>query len=546
MEMKLFLYLLIAAGYFYTFYKLFPLAGRKAWEGLVPGYNLWIWIKVIQKPWWYSILLIFPGVNVLVIMIMSASLSSVFGRRSASDYLQAALIPFIYFPRLANTKNLSYLGPIDRTKVKKNGTQEWRDAILFAIIAASLIRTYVMEAYTIPTASMEKTMLIGDYLFVSKMAYGAKIPMTPLSFPFAHHTLPFSENVASYLKWMDLPYMRLPGYSDVERNDVVVFNYPEGDTVCVELQSNKSFHQMRREFSYFFGKDKAEIYMRTGIPTAEQRTRATQLLASTLGSLGLPRDKISKVINEGFDFTVRPIDKRENYIKRCVGISGDTLQVDKGVLYINGEVASIPAEFQYNYYLYTEEFLNKKKLKNDFGVSYSDQRKLDGEPGYIMPMTFDNYQKIKELPQILTSAPTLNKGGFDPSMRIYPNHPNFNYTEDFFGPIVIPAAGMSIPLNEKTIPIYSRAIRIYEGNTLSQKDGKILINGEEQREYTFKLNYYWMMGDNRHNSADSRFWGFVPEDHIVGEASFIWLSLDQEVGWFDGKIRWNRFFQSVN
>lgn len=553
MELKPIIYLLIAASYFYSFYKLFPLAGRQAWEGIVPGYNIWVWIKVIQKPWWYIVLLLFPGVNVLTLMIMSASLAAMFGKRSAFDYFLAAFLPFYFFPTLANAKELAYLGPIDRSKHKKTAVQEWRDAILFAIIVASLIRTYAMEAYRIPTGSMEKTMLIGDFLFVSKAAYGPKIPMTPLSFPFAHHTLPFSATIPSYLNWMDLPYMRLPGLGEIERNDVVVFNYPEGDSVLVELQSNMSMHQTRRNYEAIFGKGVGESYMLGGVPakylgspTVQQFFRDIQL------NYGMSDRMVNKIKREGFDLTVRPVDKRENYIKRCVAVPGDTLQVDKGILYVNGEINPIPTDFQYRYRLYTQQYFNKRKLKEEFGIHYLDQ-KVEYAPQnsgelieYNVPMTFENYQELKDHPIVVGSFPELVKPWNDPTFSTFPNQPGFNFTRDFIGPIVVPGRGVPIELSTVNLPIYSRLITVYEGHDLQVKDEQIYIEGELATEYTPAMNYYWMMGDSRHNSADSRFWGFVPEDHVVGKASFIWLSLDKELGWLDGKIRWDRFFKGID
>ncbi len=547
MEIKLIIYLLIVGAYMYSFYKLFPLAGRKAWEGLVPFYNIYVWLKVAKRPWWYLILLIFPGVNVLMLMIMSANLATVYGKRSSKDLLLYSLLPFIFFPLLAMDSKTEYVGPIDRTKYKKTSMQEWRDAILFAIVAASLIRTYVMEAYTIPTASMEKSLLIGDFLFVSKAAYGPKIPQTPLSFPFAHHSLPFTNNsVKSYLEWMDLPYFRLPGLGKVERNDVVVFNYPEGDTVCVEVQSNKSFNQMRREYQLVFGDVEGESYLWNGIPQNKRGTNAIDYLAQMLYSMGLDGKTVAKVVNEGFDRTVRPIDKRENYIKRCVAIPGDTLRVENGVLYVNGETAYIPPEFQWNYVVINNDPLRRKRLKEEFGISLSDIQQRQDTVGYVIPLTLESYKKLSKWKPIDDISPMLNRPGtVDVFSRIFPNVTGSPWTEDFFGPIIIPKKGETVELTLANLPIYRRLITIYEGHALSIDNDQIVIDGQNADSYTFEMDYYWMMGDNRHNSADSRFWGFVPEDHIVGKASFIWLSLDQELGWFSGKIRWDRFFNTI-
>lgn len=527
MTAKGIVYLLITLAYFFSLYKLFPKAERKSWEALIPGYNIWIWLKITKKPWWYLILLLFPGVNVLMIMIMSVNLSTVFGKRSSTDVILSAFFPFVYLPYLSLQKP-EYVGPIDKEKREKIWWREWRDAILFAVVAASLIRTYAMEAYTIPTSSMEKTLLIGDYLFVSKLAYGPKVPMTPLSFPFSHHSMPFSNNsVKSYLEWISLPYSRLPGFGDVERNDVVVFNYPEGDTVDIELQSNKSYNAMVREQAYQL--EMRDAYMKKEIKTREQYLELSKA-----------------TIKSSRELTVRPVDKRENYIKRCVAIPGDKLEVKKGILYVNDEIAYIPPGFQFNYFVLTDEFLNKNTMKEKLDINFQDLRKLPERPGYIIPLTLEAYKTAKSFPMIQSVKPFINDGSYeDPSYRIFPNTPSYDWTEDFFGPIEIPKAGKTIALTIENLPLYQRLIRIYEGNELYTKDGKIFINGNETSTYTPKMDYYWMMGDNRHNSADSRFWGFVPEDHIVGKASFIWLSIDPEIGLFDGALRWERLFSAI-
>ncbi|MCB0482586.1 MAG: signal peptidase I [Flavobacteriales bacterium] len=506
-------------------YLLFPRAGRKGWEALVPGYNLYIWIKIIKKPWWWMILLLFPGVNILMLMIMSANLAHTFGKRDASTNAFAFFLPFVYLPLLAFDKTLQFVGPIEKGQHKKNTLIEWRDAILFAIVAASIIRTYVFEAYTIPTASMEKSLLIGDYLFVSKMAYGPKTPQTPLAVPFVHHSLPVG-NIKSYLEWMNLPYFRLPGYRNVERNDVVVFNFPAGDTVVV-LEQNRSYEQIAREASY-------ELKHRD---IAQKKKVLSDAAYDKLG-----RD----FIKSNYEITVRPVDKRENYVKRCVAVAGDVLSVKDGLLYINDEQAYMPPQMQYSYALRTNDWLNHKTMKEKFGINFQDLRKIGGTDGYVVPLTFEAYQAIQEFPAVAKVAPNLDNGGMpDPTHRVFPNDVQYNWTHDNFGPLYVPKAGESVDLNLKELPKYKRIIEAYEGNELLINDGEIFINGKKATSYTFKMNYYFMMGDNRHNSLDSRFWGFVPEDHVVGKASFVWLSLDQDLGWLDGKIRWSRIFNWI-
>lgn len=504
---------------------LFPKAGRKNWEALVPGYNLYVWLQIIKKPWWWLILLIFPGVNILMVMIMSSILAQTFGKRDAMATGLSFFLPFAYLPLLGFDKKLEFLGPIEKKDQKKNVMIEWRDAILFAIVAASIIRTYVFEAYTIPTSSMEKSLLIGDYLFVSKMAYGPKTPQTPLAIPFVHHSMP-GGTTPSYLEWIKLPYFRLPGYKSVERNDVVVFNFPAGDTVLVAEQ-NRSYEQILREAAY-------ELKHRDIIQKKELLTDGAYLK--------MGRD----LIQNNYEITIRPVDKRENYVKRCVAEAGDTLEIKKGILYINGEQAYMPPQMQYSYALRTNDWLNQKTMKQKFDINFQDLQKIGGTNGYVVPLTFEAYKNIKEFPAVAKAVINLNNGGLpDPTNRVFPNDKQYEWTHDNFGPLYVPKAGETVELNMKELPKYRRIIQAYEGNDLMINDGEIFINGEKAKTYTFKMNYYFMMGDNRHNSLDSRFWGFVPEDHIVGKASFVWLSLDQDLSLSDGKIRWSRIFNWI-
>lgn len=523
--MSIIIYIIIGIAYFFAFYKLFPKAGRSTTEALIPGLNIWVWLKIIHKPWWWILLLIFPGINILMLMIMSVNLGTVFGKRTQQDVWLNALAPFITLPLLGMNEKTKYLGPIDRVKFKKTSAQEWRDAILFAVVAASLIRTYFMEAFMIPTSSMEKSLLVGDYLFVSKMAYGPKVPQTPLSFPFAHHTLPIL-NTPSFLEWMNLPYLRLPGFGFVERNDVVVFNFPAGDTVVVDEQE-RGYDQIVR--------DQAARFMVSDRQNGKKEKERSQYLK-------MGRDYVLK----NREVTVRPVDKRENYIKRCIAIPGDKLEVKNGKLFINDSLAHIPEKLQYNFYITTTDYLNKNVLKNQFDVSFADQRKMPNQRAYVMPLTLEANKQLKENPVVISTIPTINTNtdGF-PNYPIFPNDPIYNWTEDNFGPLVMPKKGETIELNLFNLPLYKRIIQVYERNKLHTQGNEIFINDTKVDSYTFQMNYYFMMGDNRHNSADSRFWGFVPEDHIVGTGSFTWLSLDQDRDWLEGKIRWNRIFRGI-
>ncbi|MBT6439041.1 MAG: hypothetical protein HOK72_04995, partial [Flavobacteriales bacterium] len=309
--------------------KFIPAAGYSASHAFIPGLNILTWLKVIKRPWWWILLLIFPGVNFLLGIVMCVELAKAFGYLESKDQILAGAFGFIYLPMLSKDKKLIYVGPEDWTKKKKTKVREWSEAIIFAVIAASIIRTYFLEAYTIPTPSMEKSLLVGDYLFVSKFHYGPKSPQTPLSFPFAHHTMPGTISMKSYLEWIKLPFFRLPGFTDVERNDVVVFNYPDGDTVVVARQ-NESYQQIIRDEAYSYKLRDLDNQM-----PLKENTEYENLARKRI----LQNDEIS----------VRPVDKRENYIKRCVGIAGDKLEVKNGVLFIDDKQAEIPEEYQLNY-----------------------------------------------------------------------------------------------------------------------------------------------------------------------------------------------------
>lgn len=388
-----------------------------------------------------------------------------------------------------------------RGEKKRSALVEWVDALIFAVIAATLIRMFFIEAYTIPSSSMEKSMLVGDYLFVSKVAYGPKMPNTPIAFPFAHHTLPLTKNKKSYVEWIKRPYKRLAGFRDIKRNDVVVFNYPEGDTVIVQFQSNKSYYAAVRE---------------------------------------LGRD----VVWRDYDIIQRPVDKRENYIKRCVAIPGDTLHINHGQVFVNGEKQVNIPDLQYNYTIRTNGTAINSRILDNLDIARND-RMFNAAGGiYLMPLTENAYDHIRALNNVHSVLKYENTNHVMMKKIIFPHSNNYPWTEDNFGPIWIPQKGETVELTLNNLPLYDRVIETYENNQLVVKDSTILINGEQVDSYTFKMDYYFMMGDNRHNSADSRFWGFVPEDHIVGKASFIWLSLDQDKR-FPANIRWKRMFSRV-
>jgi len=401
---------------------------------------------------------------------------------------------------------------------KQTKTVEWIDALIFAIIAATLIRMFFFEAYTIPTSSMEKSMLVGDYLFVSKVAYGPKLPNTPLSVPFTHHTLPFTQSTKAYSDLIQWPYKRIAGLGEIKREDIVVFNFPAGDTVVVGRENPDYYSQIR-------GQEAAIRYV-----AQEKGLSVTPEEAWSIARKQIWREN---------EIIARPVDKRENYIKRCVGIPGDVLEMKDAVLYVNGKKLEDKDKMQYNYDIIVNAPFNKVKLQ-EMGISMEDiNGGYMGNNHYVLPLTVEMVEKIKKMPNVLSVNHQEDDG------QIFPYSPNYPWTRDNFGPLPIPKKGETIDLTLENLPLYDRIIGAYEENKLEVKDSVIYINGAPADKYTFKMDYYWMMGDNRHNSADSRYWGFVPEDHIVGKAYFIWLSLDKDKS-FLGKIRWNRIFRFIH
>ncbi|KAA8475868.1 signal peptidase I [Arcticibacter tournemirensis] len=456
-------------------WKLFEKAGRPGWEAVIPGYCIYIMIKLSGRPAWWMIWYFIPVINIIMIIGVRIDFVKCYGKFTFLQHAGAVLLSFIVFPLWGFDKNIRYLGAsaTDEFKkkypYKKSTSREWADAIIFAVVAATLIRSFLLEAYTIPTGSMEKSLLIGDFLFVSKVNYGPRIPMTPVAFPFAHHTMPLIGTKA-YWDGIELDYHRLPGLEKIERRDVVVFNYP----------------------------------MDADAPLS------------------------------------RPVDKRENYIKRCIAIGGDTLRIINANVYVNGKLSEKP-EFSQKYYV----------VKSD-GTDFNPQTLQDmnieaqraSEDQYYFNMTHAQAEEIKGWANVKEVKPMI-KGPNEPEADIYPKDPAFHWNLDNFGPIIVPKKGWTVKLDSTNIAIYKRAIEVYEHNKVEQNGHQLIINGKPANTYTFKMDYFWMMGDNRDNSLDSRFWGFVPEDHIVGKALFVWMSWDTN-GSFLGKIRWNRLFMGIH
>ena len=517
-------------------WKLFPLAGEEGWKAFVPLYNFIIWLKIIKKPWWWIFLIITPGVNFLMIAIMYLLTAKAFNKRTFQDRAIAFLFGYLYLPYLGFQADTKYVGPEDQSKRKPSIAREWTEAIVFAVIAATVIRTFFFEAFTIPTSSLEKSMMVGDYLFVSKISYGAKIPNTPLSFPFAHHTLPLTTKTKSYLDWFKLPYFRLPGLGSVKNNDIVVFNYPDGDTVALDYQ-DRSYYQVCRD---------------NGVSSLYNMPKRNVKVDTDDG----PQDRPIG------DVVYRPSDKRENYVKRCIAIAGDKLEIKDDEVYINDQHVETPEHAQHHYFVRTLGYIFNEKLMDKLDIYVNEgfplQRYERGDTSfYLLNMPASTVAKVKAMTGVLSVEKQIDdKGVYEP--KIFPHSASYKWNNDNFGPFVIPKENTTVNLDTSNIVLYSRIIVNYELNTLEIKGDKIFINGVETKTYTFKMNYYFMMGDNRQNSADSRYWGVVPEDHIVGKPVFVWMSIKDpkynpvsgnvglmkslSQGAQKGRFRWDRFF----
>ncbi|NNV55647.1 signal peptidase I [Limnovirga soli] len=494
------IFILGTIGWHLGIYGMFKKAGITPWKAFVPFYNTWCIVEVCNIPkFWFWLQLIpiagqFITIWIVIIFVMH------FGRFNVANHTAAVFLPFVYLPYLGYSKEVRWGGTEVVRLYQKSPSREWVDAAVFAIVAATIIRTFIFEAYTIPTESMEKTLLINDFLFVNKMSYGPRLPQTPISFPFVHNTLPAMPTTPSYLKWIQVPYTRLPGYTDIKRNDVVVFNFPAGDTI-INLEGFGSavpYYDMLRE-RYNGNRD--------------------ALMADYVGHI-----------------LVHPMDKTDNYIKRCVAIYGDVLQVKAGVLYINNQPAFVPPGSQIDYNVP----INGKPVTAEF---LNDQLDINTSAGLGDIMPDSGCVIINMTPEEKVKVEKLVGGTCKPALYTQENtfpysNLSANWSRDFFGPITIPQKDVAITLTADNIELYRRLITVYEHNTLEDNGGKFIINGKETNTYTPIYNYYWMMGDNRHRSQDSRFWGFVPETHVVGKASLIWFS------WNNGP-RWDRLFSSI-
>jgi len=497
-------------------YKMFEKAGIPAWKAFVPFLNTWEMVKAekLRKHWFFWQFI--PVVGWFISLWILVEFVKLFGKFRFVQHAAAVLGGVIYFPYLGFSAKEKYLGPEVVKKHKKTAAREWIDAGVFAIVAATLIRTFVFEAYTIPTGSMEKTLLVNDFLFVSKLSYGPRIPNTPLAIPFVHHTLPIT-NSKSYSELIHIPYTRWFA-TPVKRNDVVVFNFPAGDTVI-----NKE--QFQSQYPYY------DVAFDLG-----------------RGNMDVGREMILSD-PDMYPLIVRPVDKQENYIKRCVAIPGDTVQLKDGYLYINGKEAYLPPKMQTEYEVVTRgQQLDYDVLREEYDMVIPEDPNLPkdieplGKPNHF-DMILTNDAKAKMIRNGLVYKDSISViKRTDP--KIFPRDNIHHWGIDEFGPLWVPSKGAAITLNAENYTLYERAIRVYEGNKLEMRDGRIFINDVETSKYTFKMNYYWMMGDNRNNSADSRFWGFVPEDHIVGRASMVWFSRGIKEDGENG-IRSGRIFKMI-
>ena len=442
------------------------------------------------------------------------------------SWLGIIVIPFIYDVYI--TKKIKWQWWKDAEKPVKF-VMSWVDALVFALVAVYFINLFFFQNYVIPSSSLEKSLLTGDYLFVSKVSYGPRIPETPLTMPLTQHTLPVVD-CKSYIEWPHWEYRRVKGLGKVELNDIVVFNYPAGDTLCSAPQyQSYDYYGMCYSIGY-------QIYTQRPNPDSLSAMDRIKYF-NTIYEAG--REELRRNQQEYGEITTRPTDRRENYVKRCVGLPGQTLQIKNRIVYLDGKANKEPENVQYSYYVKLRQRLPEEMLK-ELGISNEDLLSLNSA-GY-MPLTKRAVAMLSQRKDLVESI-EINTDASD--LEIYPLNGNKHWTRDNYGPIWIPAKGKSINLTLDNIAVYERPIKVYEGNDLKITDGKIFINGKEAKSYTFKMDYYWMMGDNRHNSADSRYWGFVPEDHIVGKPIFIWWSSDPDRNGFSG-IRWNRLFRFVD
>lgn len=521
------LYNILLAIYFigtiWGLWLVFKKAGIAPWKSLIPIYNIVVWLKMCNKKWSWYIGFLIPAWNIFMFLLMVVETAKVMRRYNFWEQLLAVIFPWVMMPLWGLNKNIVFHDPKVDPPAKVSEVRDWLDAIAFAIVAAVIIRGNIFELYNIPSSSMEKSLMVGDHLYVSKIDYGPKATQTPLSIPLVHNVIPGTNGkMESYLKWIKLPYHRYPGLGKVERFDAVVFHYPDGDTMCSAQFSNRSYHELVRKY----GKEAVE---------------QDRLYDTILYHWDGPLYDIAKI--ETGEIRVRPVDKRENFIKRCIGLPGEELQIVDQKVLINGQPVETPDMAQFTYaVLFDPSLANPAKILDRLGVSQEDleaamyYQNYYYTPYIFIPLSMDKAAKLKERLDVIEIKPVadhnfekfLGLPTKEDPRAIFPHIDTLGWTIDNFGPVHIPAKGETITITPDNLPFYRRVIEVYEGNTLDIRDGQVVINGEIADKYTFKMNYYWMMGDNRHNSIDSRYWGFVPEDHIVGKAKRVIWSVDKD------------------
>lgn len=496
----LFLYLL---SYHIAMYRLFKAAGVPAWQGLIPLYNYWPLLSVTKRPKWWILLFITPYTGIVVLIALLIDAINLYGQRSIGSRILVSLFhgPYLLYVTIKH----AYLGEENTERAKLPMMRGLGYAVLF-MLGIGVVR-FFMSSYAIPTSSNEKTILVGDYFTVKNFSYGIRLPRTPLALPFTMHSIG-NTGLKSYSEAIQLPYVRLMG-SKVQRNDMVVFNFPMGDTVVKEFGSVNPYYNVIQQLA-----------MQNQLSEKEARNYVMQ----------------------NFNILYRPVDVREIYIKRCVGIAGDNIEIKNGVVYVNGKPADEPKYMTMPYYV---------KQSPNAKLSPAEVEELQLEAAHTetpykdyiaMNLTKHAVDVLLEKHIADSIIPITYTDANAFGSMLFPIGYQFGWTPDNYGPIHIPAKDETVVLNDSTYAIYNRVIRTYEGNELQEENGKYYINGKEANSYTFSMDYYWMMGDSRHNSQDSRYWGFVPEDHISGKAWFNWFSIDNR----NSEIRWNRIMKEVD
>lgn len=536
-------YLLSVIGIHIGLYFCFKKIGIEPWKAFVPFLNKQELIKLTGQPKSFLLWFFIPGANIIAAISLFSELLDahrIYDWKSHYGGIAfgALFFPWLFIKKRPEPKYFGASGEIEGERFRKpepSFARGWTDTIIFALSAAMLIRFFVFEAFTIPTSSLEGTLLVGDFLFVDKFSYGMRMPNTPLAFPLVQNVMPFtsgSSSVNSYVDWIKIPYIRLPKLTEIKRNDLVVFNFPEGDTVTQEYQSAQPY------LALVDGSGKEIIKQSQNITEEFMKTDDYQAQVKAYGR---------QYAANNFTLTSRPVDKRDHYVKRCTAIPGDKLEIKKGILYINNQLAYQAPKMQTSYKIFVNSTKNgEQNLKFDLIELNVNTEQSFGFDKAIQNLAYVHtdkitIQKIKRLDYVDSVVEEFDLGP-DFSESSFPHDKRFyTWSRDAFGPITIPKKGTSVNLNIENLSLYERIIQIYENNKLEVRGKEIYINDKLATSYTFKMDYYWMMGDNRHNSQDSRAWGFVPEDHIVGRPFIIFMSWDT----IKKTVRWNRLLNLV-